>query len=97
MVSKIYPVFIKFLVPVKEIDKFESKLKALDAEYGINQDIIYFSYYAQEKLQEIEYFVKIDIHTGSQKSMEQNIVFISEIFNSPLKSYYPTYSEEPNF
>lgn len=96
MTAKIYPIFIKFTVPAKETYKFEERLNKLSSENGIKEDIIYFTHYTQEKLEEVEYFIKIDIPTGNQKLSEQQLIFTSNIFNSPLKSYYPTYSEEPN-
>jgi hypothetical protein len=96
MASRIYPMFIKFTVPVREDDRFQGRLRDIAAEYGINKDLIYFSSYTQEKLHEVEYFIKIEIPTGSQKSMEQHLLFVNDVFNSPLKTYTPTYSEEPN-
>lgn len=94
MTLKTYPLYIKLIVRSRDMNRYESKVKQLTDKYGINYDLICFSHYTQENLEECESFLQILVPTSNQKNAEQYLLLTEEIFDS-LKEFHPAYAEEP--
>lgn len=94
MTSKTYPLYIKFLVRNKDMNRYEIKVKQITEKYGINYDLIQFSHYTEDNLEEYESFMKILVPTSNQKNSEQHYLLVKEIFES-FAEFHPSYSEEP--